>query len=111
MEKLLEISQPNSLPKIRKEKSSNFAIQLFMEKANLLIKQFREDNHELLCRIPLIEYQARRAQGVSSPLHRKSIIFVAQRWNFDVVAHGPSLQDENIYYVIRRFDSLTQREQ
>ena len=34
-----------------------------------------------------------------------------QRWNFDVVAHGPSLHDENTYYVIRRFDSLRQREQ
>jgi hypothetical protein len=27
------------------------------------------------------------------------------------VAHGPSLHDENSYYVIRRFDSLAQREQ
>ena len=34
-----------------------------------------------------------------------------KRWNFDVVAHGPSLHDENTYYVIRRFDGLTQREQ
>ena len=34
-----------------------------------------------------------------------------RRWNFDVVAHGPSLHDENTYYVIRRFDSITQREQ
>src|SRR6266498_5750676 len=34
-----------------------------------------------------------------------------KRWNFDVVAHGPSLHDENTYYVIRRYDSLTQREQ
>jgi hypothetical protein len=33
-----------------------------------------------------------------------------QRWKFDVVAHGPSLHDENTYYVIRRFESLTQRE-
>jgi hypothetical protein len=33
------------------------------------------------------------------------------RWNFDVVAHGPSLHDENMYYVIRRYDSLEQREQ
>ena len=32
-------------------------------------------------------------------------------WNFDVVAHGPSLHDENTYYVIRRYDSLSQREQ
>jgi hypothetical protein len=34
-----------------------------------------------------------------------------ERWNFDVVTHGPSLHDENTYYVIRRFDSLAQREQ
>ena len=34
-----------------------------------------------------------------------------QRWNFDVVAHGPSLHDENSYYVIRRYDSLAQREE
>ena len=34
-----------------------------------------------------------------------------KRWNFDVVAHSPSLHDENSYYVIRRFDSLAQREQ
>ena len=34
-----------------------------------------------------------------------------QRWNFDVVAHGPSLHDESSYFVIRRFDSLAQREQ
>lgn len=34
-----------------------------------------------------------------------------QRWNFDVVAHGPSLHDPNTYYVIRRYDNLAQREQ
>ena len=34
-----------------------------------------------------------------------------QRWNFDIVAHGPSLHDENTYYVIRRYDSLAQREE
>jgi NIPSNAP protein len=34
-----------------------------------------------------------------------------KRWNFDVVAHGPSLHDEDSYYVIRRYDSLAQREQ
>ncbi|MCI0556706.1 MAG: NIPSNAP family protein [Anaerolineae bacterium] len=33
-----------------------------------------------------------------------------QRWNVDVVAYGPSLHDENSYYLMRRFDSLTQRE-
>lgn len=34
-----------------------------------------------------------------------------KHWNFDVVAHGPSLHDENTYYVIRRYASLSQREQ
>jgi len=34
-----------------------------------------------------------------------------KRWSFDVVAHGPSLHDENTYYVIRRYDALAQREQ
>ena len=34
-----------------------------------------------------------------------------RRWKFDVVAYGPSLHDENTYYVIRRYDSLAQREQ
>ena len=34
-----------------------------------------------------------------------------KRWNFDVVAHGPSQHDENTYYVIRRYDSLAQRDQ
>jgi len=29
-----------------------------------------------------------------------------QRWNFDVVARGLSLHDENTYYVIRRYESL-----
>ena len=32
-------------------------------------------------------------------------------WNFNVVARGPSLHDENSYYVIRRYESLSQREQ
>ncbi len=34
-----------------------------------------------------------------------------KRWKQDVVAHGPSLHDENTYYVIRQFDSLSHREQ
>jgi hypothetical protein len=33
------------------------------------------------------------------------------RWNVDVVAYGPSLHDENSYYLMRRFDSLAQREE
>ena len=34
-----------------------------------------------------------------------------QRFHVDVVAYGPSLHDENSYYLMRRFDSLAQREQ
>jgi len=34
-----------------------------------------------------------------------------KRSNIDVVAHGPSLHDQNSYYLIRRFDSLAHREQ
>jgi hypothetical protein len=34
-----------------------------------------------------------------------------KRWNIDVVAYGPSLHDQNSYYLIRRYDSLAQREQ
>ena len=29
-----------------------------------------------------------------------------KKWNFDVVAYGPSLHDSNSYYVIRRFKSV-----
>jgi hypothetical protein len=34
-----------------------------------------------------------------------------KRWAVDVVSYGPSLHDENSYYLIRRFDSLAYREQ
>jgi hypothetical protein len=44
-------------------------------------------------------------------LYIEEALPLLERWNFDVVAHGPSLGDENMYYVIRHFDSLAQREQ
>jgi len=44
-------------------------------------------------------------------LYMEEALPLLKRWNFDVVAHGPSLHDENSYYVIRRFDSLAQREE
>ena len=34
-----------------------------------------------------------------------------QRWNVDVVAYGPSLHDQDSYFLIRHFDSLAQREE
>lgn len=51
--------------------------------------------------------------GTRDEFHRLYIeeaLPLLQRWNFDVVAHSPSLHDENSYYVIRRYDSLAQRE-
>jgi NIPSNAP len=33
-----------------------------------------------------------------------------KRWNFNVVAYGPSLHDANSYYVIRSFKSLEDRQ-
>ena len=34
-----------------------------------------------------------------------------KRWNVDVVSSGPSLHDENSYFLMRCFDSLAQREE
>ena len=42
-------------------------------------------------------------------LYIEEALPLLKQWNFDVVAHGPSLHDENTYYVIRRYDSLAQR--
>ena len=39
-------------------------------------------------------------------LYLEETYALLKRWNFDVVAHGPSLHDENSYYVIRRFDDI-----
>ena len=33
-----------------------------------------------------------------------------KKWQINVVAHGPSLHDENSYYVIRAFKSLEDRQ-
>jgi len=44
-------------------------------------------------------------------LYIEEALPLLKRWNFDVVAYGPSLHDENSYYVIRHYDSLAQREQ
>ena len=39
-------------------------------------------------------------------LYIEQALPLLKRWNFDVVAHGPSLHDEHMYYVIRHFDNL-----
>lgn len=33
-----------------------------------------------------------------------------KKWNFEVLAHGPSLHDQNSYYVVRQFESLEDRQ-
>ena len=44
-------------------------------------------------------------------LFLEAAMSLLQRWNIHVVAYGPSLHDENSYYLIRRYDSLAQREE
>jgi hypothetical protein len=50
-------------------------------------------------------------RGAFQKLYIETALPLLLRWNFDVLAHGPSLHDEDTYYVIRRFDSLAHREQ
>lgn len=52
--------------------------------------------------------------GTRNQFHRLFIeeaFPLLQLWNVDVVAYGPSLHDENSYYLMRRFDGLVHREE
>jgi hypothetical protein len=52
--------------------------------------------------------------GTREEFHRlflEEAMPLIQRWHVDVVAYGPSLHDGNSYYLMRRFDSLLQREE
>jgi len=52
--------------------------------------------------------------GTRHEFHRlflEQALPLLKRWNVDVVSYGPSLHDENSYYLMRRFDSLTEREE
>jgi hypothetical protein len=52
--------------------------------------------------------------GTRSQLHELFVneaLPMLQRWKVDVVAFGPSPHDEDSYYLIRRYDSLSHREQ
>lgn len=55
---------------------------------------------------PIIEIRTLNLKpGTRDEFHRLYIeeaLPLLKRWNFDVAAHGPSLHDENTYYVIRR---------
>ncbi len=51
--------------------------------------------------------------GTRDEFHRlflEAAMPLLKRWNVDIVAYGPSLHDENSYYLMRRFDSLAQRD-
>jgi hypothetical protein len=43
-------------------------------------------------------------------LYVKESLPLQKKWNIEVVAHGPSLHDDNSYYVIRSFKNLDERE-
>jgi hypothetical protein len=44
-------------------------------------------------------------------LFSKEALPMLNRWKVDVVAYGPSLHDDNSYYLIRSYNSLEDREQ
>ncbi len=51
--------------------------------------------------------------GARQEFHRlflEAAMPLLKRWNVDVIAYGLSLHDENSYYLMRRFDSLADRE-
>jgi hypothetical protein len=52
--------------------------------------------------------------GTRNEFHRlflEEAFPMLKRWSVDVVTYGPSLHDEDSYYLIRCFDSLAHREQ
>lgn len=51
--------------------------------------------------------------GMRNEFHKitSSVIPMLERWNINVVAIGPSLHDDDSYFLIRSFDSLQDREQ
>jgi hypothetical protein len=52
--------------------------------------------------------------GTRDEFHRlflEEAMPLLKRWNVDVVSYGSSLHDEISYYLMRRFDSLAQRDE
>ena len=51
--------------------------------------------------------------GTGAEFHRLVVeesLPMLQRWNVEVVAFGPSLDDEDSYYLIRAYSSLEERQ-
>jgi hypothetical protein len=52
--------------------------------------------------------------GMRTRLHRlmlEQAIPMLKRWKIDVEGHGPSMHDENSYFLMRRFDNLAHLQQ
>jgi hypothetical protein len=49
-------------------------------------------------------------RGEFQRLYVEKALPLLKKWKMDVVAFGPSLHDENTFYVIRAFDSLEHRQ-
>ncbi|MCI0405390.1 MAG: NIPSNAP family protein, partial [candidate division Zixibacteria bacterium] len=52
--------------------------------------------------------------GARAEFHRLYVeksIPLLKKWKMDIVAFGPSLHDENTFYVIRAFESLEHRQE
>ena len=52
--------------------------------------------------------------GTRDEFHRlflEAAMPLLKRWNVDVVSYGPSLHDENSYFLMRRFESLAHRDE
>ena len=52
--------------------------------------------------------------GTRPEFHRlflEAAMPLLKRWNVNVVSYGPSLHDENSYFLMRRFESLAHRDE
>ncbi|PKO12740.1 MAG: NIPSNAP family protein [Chloroflexi bacterium HGW-Chloroflexi-10] len=62
----------------------------------------------------LVEFRSYTLKPVSRDRFHQLILEqsmpMMQRWHVDVIDFGPSAHDDDSYYLIRRYDSLTQRQ-
>jgi len=75
-------------------------------------KYFRRNEDAVSHSLEIRSYSLKPGSG--DEFHRlflEEAMPLLKRWNVDVVAYGPSLHDQNSYYLMRRYDSLAQREE
>ena len=62
-----------------------------------------------------VEFRAYNLRQGSGPAFHALVLQeslpLLRKWNIDVVAAGPSLHDQDSYFLIRTYDSLEQRQQ